>query len=483
MKAAINHYCQKANILKTVLVFGSISLFTGAYPFLFPQMGTHFGILAAIPVVLSGFLFGLNWAVSMAIIMFFMNLGLLNIQVGSSSIFSLDVGVVMGSIASLFVGAVIGRLRDLKSKLTLSHDYIEKIIQSISDAILVISTTGEISRVNENWTALSGYSEIDSSELNVTDLIFKDGSKPFFSQDILNRFANGETLKESECLLAAKCGKTIDCLISASVLNRSDRKRPDVVIVIRDRTLSVLYEELQEKKDQLIQSEKLAALGEMTAGIAHEINNPLFLIQGFNQRLKSVLEKTYKPVYQEVAPLISQVDDGSKRIERIISQISDFCRPSGKSFKSVDLKKVVNRSFFFLESELSQTNILVDKQFSEASCEIQGNGNRLEQVFLNLLSNAKDALLDLDPATERKLGVSIIRQEKDVLIQFTNNGPCIEQESLSKIFDPFFSTKEVGKGTGLGLSVSYGIVQEHQGKISCSSDQETGTTFSIVLPV
>ena len=236
---------------------------------------------------------------------------------------------------------------------------------------------------------------------------------------------------------------------------------------------------LQEAQSQLVQSGKLAALGEMSSGVAHELNNPLHFIKGFNRRVQAAFAKGDKVSHEEVSLFITKIDENCSRMGKIIQHFREFSRQSEHVLKPTPINEIVYKSFILLNEQLRLHNIAVVKELTPDNPIILGDANRLEQVFVNLISNARDALETVDKGKQKTITVTTKVEFGTVIIEFKDNGCGIPVENLEKIFNPFFTTKDVGKGTGLGLSITHGIVTEHKGEITCKSHQGEGTVFNL----
>lgn len=233
-------------------------------------------------------------------------------------------------------------------------------------------------------------------------------------------------------------------------------------------------EELENIQKQLIQAEKLATMGTLAGGVAHEINNPLTAILTNVQMLKM----DAKGDDLESFLLIEQ---GAKRCQTIVQKLMKYARKPAEQdlMKELDLNAVIQDTLTFLSYQLEQENIKLVKRFGSLH-KIKGIPNELEQVFTNILLNAKDAV----KAAKYSGVIEISTYERNgfMCAEIKDDGIGISKEHLSKVFDPFFTTKDVGKGTGLGLSITYGIVEKHGGKIEASSQQGKGSIFTISLP-
>jgi two-component system, NtrC family, sensor kinase len=232
---------------------------------------------------------------------------------------------------------------------------------------------------------------------------------------------------------------------------------------------------LQSTRAQLIQSEKLSALGEFIAGITHELNNPLCTIVGFSELLK---EQNSDAAFSKDLDLIAEAGN---RCHKIVQNLLSFARQRPAERKASKLNEILDATLNFMSYDLRTSNVSIVREYDPSLPVIIADTHQLQQVFLNLINNARQAIV-----SSRDRGNIIIRtmqRGKNAVIQIADDGPGIPPENLGRIFDPFFTTKEVGKGTGLGLSVSYGIIREHNGDISVQSKVGKGTTFEIQLPI
>lgn len=233
--------------------------------------------------------------------------------------------------------------------------------------------------------------------------------------------------------------------------------------------------ELKETQVQLIQAEKLATIGTLAGGVAHEINNPLTAVLTNVQMLKMS-----DPV--EDPESLALIEEGARRCQQIIQKLMRYARKTdeAESYQEVDLNRVIQSVCDFIGYQLKQDNITVELALGSID-PVLGISNELEQVFTNLILNAKDAIkLSGRPG---RIGIRTKPANGQIQIEVADNGIGIKKESLARIFDPFYTTKDVGEGTGLGLTVSSGIVEKHRGRISVTSNEGQGTVFLIQLPV
>ncbi len=233
--------------------------------------------------------------------------------------------------------------------------------------------------------------------------------------------------------------------------------------------------------NQLVQNEKLSSLGQMSAGIAHELNTPLMYIQGYAGRIRSTLRKS-KIELPSLSEYLSEVDEGIERMSLIIGHLREFARKDDKNKKPFSPEKSISRAFDFFNEQLAQQGIDVQLLLDAGGMKILGTANRFEQIFINLISNARDALQSMPENRNKYIRVVCQSVDRNIAIRFEDNGPGIPQEKFNLVFEPFYTTKPMGSGTGLGLSIVHEIVNEHRGKITLNSNPRTGTVFTIVVP-
>lgn len=233
--------------------------------------------------------------------------------------------------------------------------------------------------------------------------------------------------------------------------------------------------QLTDAQEQLIQSAKMATIGTLAGGVAHEINNPLGSILMDTQRL---LKKTEDKKQREI---LSRIENSTRRCKEITQALLKYSRkPEMDEFKSIDLEAVIEDSINLLRPHLSKENVKIETKYGEVP-PIKGNANELQQVFTNLILNAKDAIRKNKESGV--IAIKVFKENRFIVSQVIDNGIGIPEDDLKRIFDPFFTTKEVGQGTGLGLSIAYKIIEKHKGDIYASSDFGEGTKLTIRLPI
>ena len=239
--------------------------------------------------------------------------------------------------------------------------------------------------------------------------------------------------------------------------------------------LAATIKELKLAQAELMQSEKLASIGQLAGGVAHEINNPLQVILG---RVEMLLLR--KDDEQDIRDLNSILEH-STRVSEIVSNLLSFSRQSSNTeYRVLDLNEVVNKTLNLLEPQMIPDDVVLVRQLQNDVLPVHGNGSQLQQVFTNIAFNAYQAMCKLGGGT---LTVKS-RLELDIIeVEFADTGPGIAQEHLDHLFEPFYTTKPEGEGTGLGLSIAYGIVHSHGGRIEVSNASQSGASFTVYLPL
>ncbi len=247
----------------------------------------------------------------------------------------------------------------------------------------------------------------------------------------------------------------------------AERERQQLLLEARGS-----LENLQRLQSQFVQSERMASLGQLAAGAAHEINNPLTAILGY---VDVLTEDPALPEKQR--SLVEKVRDQARRTKTLLSNLLSFARQAPSEKSLLDINPVVNNAVQLRTLDLRSKNIRIHVQAESVLPAVRGDANQILQVFFNLISNAVEAMEEVGGGT---LTVLTKREKNNVVIDFSDTGPGIARPDL--VFDPFYTTKPVGKGTGLGLSICYGIVKEHDGNITCFNRHQGGATFRVELP-
>jgi PAS domain S-box-containing protein len=307
------------------------------------------------------------------------------------------------------------------------------------------------------------------------------------SKKNIQRLLKGEQIKGTEYTLMRLDGSVFPAIVISSVIYSNDKPvgLRGAIIDITERkqaeaALLKTLKELQDSKDMLVQSEKLAAIGTLSAGVAHEILNPLNVI---SMRLQLLEEIEGMPdMFAETLLICKKQID---RIVKITKDLSQFSRSSTKCMEIGDLNSIVEQTFHLIAPRLKVEKVTTEIRTHSDLPHIAVDRNRLEQVLLNLINNAVDAMEGMD---KKELHIQTDQAASDdgrqwARITVSDMGKGISEDKINKIFDPFFTTKEKGKGTGLGLFICYGIIQDHQGTITAKNNESGGASFIIDLPL
>jgi PAS domain S-box-containing protein len=232
------------------------------------------------------------------------------------------------------------------------------------------------------------------------------------------------------------------------------------------------YEDLRKTQEQLLQSEKMSAVGQLIAGVAHELNNPLTAILGYAELLES------EGLNSRAQDYVSKLFKQAQRTHRVVQNLLSFARQRKPQREEVDVRKVLDETLALRDYDLKINNIRVDRDVPSEPAMVIADPHQIEQVFLNIINNGVDAILET--GRKGKLKIRVYSQNGHVCTQFTDDGAGIKDPK--RIFDPFYTTKSVGKGTGLGLSICYGIVKEHGGDVTANNAPEGGAQIEVRLP-
>ena len=241
--------------------------------------------------------------------------------------------------------------------------------------------------------------------------------------------------------------------------------------------LGKAYNELNETQEQLRIAEKLASIGQLAAGVAHEINNPLGSILIYSSMLKNTIEKATAD--EQSREDLDLIIDEAKRCKNIVANLLNFARQGKLNLTTVNFSKLLNSVIKLVRKNPDYADVNIKVETDGKGNQIEADEDQLKQVLLNLLNNACEAMSEIQ---EKIITVKLSNEENEIVAEITDRGCGISQENYGKIFTPFFTTKKIGKGTGLGLAISYGIIKMHRGDISFKSEVGKGTTFKLKLP-
>jgi PAS domain S-box-containing protein len=340
------------------------------------------------------------------------------------------------------------------------------VVECANDLVVSLDPQGNVVTWNQAAERISGLGAEQVEGKRLASLCMAE-QRPVM-EDMLHRLARGESVRTAEVNLLTADGREVPVAWNCSFMQDYGGKITGLVAVGRDLT------ERRELEAQLIQSAKMASLGVMAGGIAHELRNPLGIISASAQLL---LEHSDDVQLQTQAP--QKIHAATQRASLIVENLLKFARPQGNRVRLIDLNTLLEETMSLLAHQMTLQQITLVKDMQPHLPNVQGNPALLQQVFTNLILNARNAM----PQGGSLTIATRATDAKTVDIRFRDTGCGIPLEHVPKIFDPFFTTMPVGQGVGLGLSISYSIIQQHQGTIEVESRVNQGTTFTVRLPV
>jgi PAS domain S-box-containing protein len=372
----------------------------------------------------------------------------------------------------------ITRLKTLERELKETEAFLEKVIQSSASAIVVADCNGKILLMNQAAEELFEYSLRDTDQtaaMNVQDL-YPPGTAKEIMRNLRDENIGGKgKLPGRKITILNAAGEEIPVEITAAIIYENGEELATMGIYNDLREKLAVEKKLKEAQTQVAQAEKMASLGQLAAGVAHEINNPLTGIL-FHASLALETLNEVDPIREDLENAIEDVH----RCEDIVRNLLAYSRQTNPTKDIIQLNTLVDQSLALVRIQMLYNDIEIVKEMSEEMMLVHVDKNQLTQVVINLVMNAVAAM-------DRK-GTLTLRTYRNkpgqkVYLEVSDTGCGIPKENLSRIFDPFFTTKEPGKGTGLGLSTAYGIIRENGGNISVTKTSSDGTSFLVELPL
>ena len=353
-------------------------------------------------------------------------------------------------------------------------NYTENILESIDVAVLAVATNGRITSCNRAFEVLYGATRQEITGAPAETLL---------AADVIASIRNAAGMAGWESAAPANIfklsmknlnGRTLIVNLNVRPLRNSDGFFE--TFIDGEYGCLLVMEDITEKtqlEEQLMQAEKLSSIGLLAAGVAHEINTPLTGISSYTQ----ILLKESAVDDEQRREILKKIEKQTFRASEIVGGLLSFSRLGGNEFKAVDINQIIHDSLSLLDHQFDRSRVKVARYLYDDLPPVYGNTGKLQQVFVNLFLNARDAM-----PSGGELGIQTGMDDSMVVVDISDNGRGIPGENLKRIFDPFFTTKGIGKGTGLGLAVSYGIIQEHGGGIYVESNAGKGTRFTLKLP-
>ena len=357
-------------------------------------------------------------------------------------------------------------------------EYNENIVASIPTAILTCDQELKVKTVNQASCELFHQREQDIVGSHLSKILGPDViHKEKLDQRILEVLKIKEPSEEME--IKYNFPKIGDKVLSLKIvgISHEEGEEGEVLFLIDDMT------EKRELQEGIRQADRLASIGQMAAGLAHEINNPLAIIKGNAQYMRKIMQRkkfpsSQKKDFSECMDVLEKIVEEEERCAKIISGLLEFSRKDENKVSPLDINDEIVAVLAVAAHNLSLNNIKTAQKLSPDLPSVLGNPDQLRQVFMNMILNAQDAMPGGGDLT-----IETFHRHGDIAISFTDTGCGISKRAMSKLFDPFFTTKKPGKGVGLGLSVSHGIITAHKGTVDVKSKIGSGATFTVQLPV
>ncbi len=356
--------------------------------------------------------------------------------------------------------------RSMERQLAQQEEFRRRLLESFPDLILVVDLEERYTFVSSRAHDILGFEPQDMLGKKISDL--QDHS-PELASLYRGVVSGQETLASAEYSARRRDGTWLTMRASGSQLVDAEGKITGVIISVRDITIE------RKLEQQVVQSERLAAMGAMIGGVAHELNNPLTSILGVSELLQDT--ETNEAARKQLAMLQQQ----ARRAAEIVQNLTYFARPPAPGKSRINLVEVVERTLNLHAYSLRKNNITVDFLKEPGVPYALGDPHQLMQVFLNLVVNAEQAMREVrDKGTLR---IRLGRSDNSVWVSFHDDGPGIPKENLPSIFDPFYTTKRPGRGTGLGLSICKSVLREHRGSVEAANSPDGGAVFTVTLPI
>jgi len=364
--------------------------------------------------------------------------------------------------------------KTMERRLREAHDFLNKLVMSSPNAIIATEMKGGIILWNRAAEEALGYkAEEVLGKMNISQIYPEGVAKQVMKMMRAPEYGGAGRLMSYPIVYVRRDGKIIEGNLSATIIYDTEGQEIATVGIFVDLKERLEMEaKLRNTQAQLLQSEKLAAMGRLTSQIAHELNNPLYGIMNTLELLKTEI-----PPQSKRRKILEMALSETVRLTDLLRKMLSFSKPDEEEKQPVDVNVVLEEILLLVRKQLQESSIKISTSFEEELPQVYASRNQLRQVFLNMVSNARDAMPEGGTLT-----IKTTATRNDVRIEVSDTGVGIREEHISKIFDAFFTTKEGTKGVGLGLSVCYGFIQEHGGDIRVSSQRGKGTSFTIILP-
>lgn len=364
----------------------------------------------------------------------------------------------------------------LEEELRQSNAFLRDLLLSAVDCVIAADMTGKIFLFNESSTEVFGFTQEEAlNEITVRN-IYPETIAYQVMKDLRSDDYGGKgRLKAYHVDALAKNGEIIPISLYASIIYKDGQEAASIGFFHDLRERIKIRKELENTQVQLLQAEKMGSLGKLSAGVAHQLNNPL---GGITLFAKLMMEEYDLP--EDAKSDLNRILRDAERCRDIVKELLEFTRQTRHLIQPNDINKLLNRTLFLLENQTLFQNITVQKDLLDNLPQVPSDAQQLNHLFMNIILNAAQAM---DGKGTLTVTTTTLHEKSCIRIQTSDSGPGIPADVLPSIFEPFYTTKEEGKGTGLGLSLAYSIVESHGGRISAKNNPDQGATFVIDLPL
>jgi PAS domain S-box-containing protein len=364
--------------------------------------------------------------------------------------------------------------KQMERELKEAHDFLNKLIMSSPNAIMATDMKGNIIVWNKAAEENLGYTAEEVIEkMNIRQIYPEGVARQVMKMMRSPEYGGVGRLRSYPIVHVRRDGEIVEGNLSAAIMyDAHGNEMASVGIFVDLKERLQIESKLRDTQEHLLQSEKLAAMGRLTSQIAHELNNPLYGIMNTLELLKTEVHPQSKR-----RKILEMALSETFRLTDLLKKMLSFSKPDEEAKQPVDINVILDEILLLVRKQLHENSIRISTSLEQGPGKVYASKNQLRQVFLNMISNARDAMPDGGTLT-----IKTMSRRDNIHIEIIDTGVGIREEHIDKIFEAFFTTKEATKGVGLGLSVCYGFIKEHGGDIKVSSKKAEGTTFTIILP-
>jgi len=367
-------------------------------------------------------------------------------------------------------------LESLEERLRRSNAFLKNLLHSSVDGVIAADKKGKILLFNDAASEISGYSEEEAlTSLNIRDVYPDAGAYQIMEKLRSDQFGGPGKLKSYQIEVLHKNGTLIPISLNAAIIYEDGRETATMGFFHDLRESLRIKKELEQTQIQLLQSEKMASLGKLAAGVAHQLNNPL---GGITLFARLMLEEY--DLEDGARKDLNRILKDAERCRDTVKELLEFARQTRHEMRPLDINRAITRTLFLLENQTLFQNITVIRHLADNIPTVRGDTQQVNHMFMNIILNAAQAMQGRGTLT---ISTRLSDDGERVVIEISDTGPGIPEDVLPHIFEPFFTTKEEGEGTGIGLSLVYGIIESHEGKIRALNNTTCGTRFIIELPL